>query len=219
MKEWPVLLAGDERAGLDELGRLFDQGQEFWPITASDPETARQQSMDHHPAAGVFFCTDQDQVKIWQGLFQNFFAGVYIVPDPPDSDTSGLFPAIYLPPPIRLDQLGQVLRSAIDQAKTHYIENKQIGPYQLCGKVLKAIKPADSVQLTDTELGIISYLLLANGKKVLREDILRGVWGYGGTVSTHTLETHIYRLRRKISATPTAIQQDDGGYRLNMRSI
>ena len=215
MKEWPVLLAGDERAGLDELGRLFDQGQEFWPLRASDPDTARQLCADHHPAAGVFFCTDSPRLTIWQGLFQDVFAGVYIAPDPPLSQASGVFSGLYLSPPVRLDQLGQIVRTAIDQAKAHYIENNMIGPYQLSGKILKTTKAAESVQLTDKELGIISYLLLANGKKVLREDILRGVWGYDGAVSTHTLETHIYRLRRKMTETPAAIQQEDGGYRLN----
>ena len=62
----------------------------------------------------------------------------------------------------------------------------------------------EPVRLTDKETDILLYLLKAEGAGVLREDLLRQVWGYSPEAQTHTLETHIYRLRQKIEPDPAA---------------
>ena len=61
------------------------------------------------------------------------------------------------------------------------------------------------------------YCAEQGGKSVSRETLLGEVWGYNAGVNTHTLETHIYRLRQKIErdpATATLLVTAEGGYRL-----
>lgn len=62
----------------------------------------------------------------------------------------------------------------------------------------------ESVRLTDKETDILFYLFDAGGQPVSRDDLLRHVWGYAPDAQTHTLETHIYRLRQKIEPEPSA---------------
>jgi DNA-binding response OmpR family regulator len=73
------------------------------------------------------------------------------------------------------------------------------------------------VRLTDKEAHILRYLYRAGSKPVSREELLAEVWGYNAQVSTHTLETHMYRLRQKIEPNPAKarlIVTELGGYRL-----
>jgi DNA-binding response OmpR family regulator len=73
------------------------------------------------------------------------------------------------------------------------------------------------VRLTEKEAAILKYLYRAGEKPVARETLLNEVWGYNAGVTTHTLETHIYRLRQKIERDPSQaslLVTDKGGYRL-----
>lgn len=72
------------------------------------------------------------------------------------------------------------------------------------------------IRLTDKETAILRYLHRAQ-RVVSREELLSDVWGYNAGVTTHTLETHVYRLRQKIEAEPTnarLLLTEAGGYRL-----
>jgi DNA-binding response OmpR family regulator len=73
------------------------------------------------------------------------------------------------------------------------------------------------VRLTEKETAILKYLYRANEKVVNRETLLHEVWGYNSGVTTHTLETHIYRLRQKIEREPANAEllvTEAGGYKL-----
>ena len=73
------------------------------------------------------------------------------------------------------------------------------------------------LRLTEKEAAILRFLHRAERQSVVRETLLREVWGYNASVTTHTLETHIYRLRQKIEENPTEAQllvTDGGGYKL-----
>ncbi len=94
----------------------------------------------------------------------------------------------------------------------------QIGPYSFrpAGKILLDPK-GKKVRLTEKETNILKYLYRAGAKPVSREELLTEVWGYNAGVTTHTLETHIYRLRQKIEPEPgqaRLLLTDAGGYRL-----
>jgi DNA-binding response OmpR family regulator len=77
---------------------------------------------------------------------------------------------------------------------------------------------AKKIRLTDKETNILKYLYRAGGKVISREELLTEVWGYNAGVTTHTLETHVYRLRQKIEPDPTGpkiLITEAGGYRLS----
>lgn len=72
-------------------------------------------------------------------------------------------------------------------------------------------------RLTEKESAVLKYLHRATGTLVTREDLLADVWGYNITAATHTVETHVYRLRLKIEPradSPRILLHDRGGYRL-----
>jgi DNA-binding response OmpR family regulator len=73
------------------------------------------------------------------------------------------------------------------------------------------------IWLTEKETSILKYLYWAGDRVVSRETLLRDVWGYNAGVTTHTLETHVYRLRQKIETDPTNpefLMTEGGGYKL-----
>ena len=93
-----------------------------------------------------------------------------------------------------------------------------IGPYEFRPAQKLLLDAAKKkVRLTEKETNILKYLYRAGGKPVAREELLTEVWGYNAGVTTHTLETHIYRLRQKIepdAATARLLLTEAGGYRL-----
>jgi len=70
------------------------------------------------------------------------------------------------------------------------------------------------ITLTEKEVEILVILSKQNGQAISRDDLLHAVWNYAEGVETHTLETHIYRLRQKIEKSPSEpeilITQNDG---------
>ncbi len=92
----------------------------------------------------------------------------------------------------------------------------RIGPYTFHPSAKLLQEGARKVRLTEKETNILKFLH-ANAGTVPRDILLHEVWGYGPAVATHTLETHIYRLRKKIEQDPAKAQillTEGGGYRL-----
>jgi DNA-binding response OmpR family regulator len=95
-----------------------------------------------------------------------------------------------------------------------------IGPYrfQPAEKTLTNAANDTQIRLTEKEAAILQYLYRVGRQTVTRERLLDEVWGYQAGVTTHTLETHVYRLRQKIEPDPQQVQllvTEPGGYRLN----
>ena len=85
----------------------------------------------------------------------------------------------------------------------------------------KTLRPEDgktpTLRLTDKEGQILKYLYLHSDRLIDRDELLGEVWGYTAGVTTHTLETHVYRLRQKLEEHPshaTILVTEPGGYRL-----
>jgi DNA-binding response OmpR family regulator len=93
----------------------------------------------------------------------------------------------------------------------------RIGPYTFRPSAKLLLDPkGKKIRLTEKETNILKHLH-RSGSTVARETLLHEVWGYNPAVTTHTLETHIYRLRQKIESNPGVAQilvTESGGYRL-----
>ena len=94
-----------------------------------------------------------------------------------------------------------------------------IGPYSFrpSGKLLVNEQTSRKIRLTEKETAILRYLYRAGRRPISREILLQEVWGYNSGVTTHTLETHIYRLRQKVerdASNPSILVTEAGGYKL-----
>ncbi|OUI95816.1 transcriptional regulator [Acetobacter indonesiensis] len=126
----------------------------------------------------------------------------------------------YVAKPFRIAELLARLR-----AQLRLFENSEdavftIGPYTFrpSAKLLQEPQKNRRIRLTEKETAILKFLYRAGTRPVPRQVLLNEVWGYNAAVTTHTLETHIYRLRQKIEPDPanaSLLITEGGGYRLN----
>ncbi len=132
---------------------------------------------------------------------------------------AGLDNQSILPVPIRLGAFIDVIL----QRPSVQIPGRSftLGPWLVsadCGTLTNSGK-GTIVRLTEKERDILMKLRRKMGGVVDRQELLNDIWGYGRGIETHTLETHIYRLRRKIEqdpAKPHWIITEDAGYRLEL---
>jgi DNA-binding response OmpR family regulator len=99
-----------------------------------------------------------------------------------------------------------------------------IGPYTFrpAARLLQEPRRNRRIRLTAKEAAILKFLYRTGDRPAARHQLLNEVWGYNASVSTHTLETHIYRLRQKIEADPAnprLLVTGDGGYGLDLRTL
>ena len=125
----------------------------------------------------------------------------------------------YVTKPFRLSVLLARLRAHLRQSDHSDAAVFMIGPYTFRPgvKLLTDQSGRKKVRLTEKETAILKYLYRAGERAIGRETLLGEVWGYNAGVTTHTLETHVYRLRQKIERDPARAEilvTEPGGYRL-----
>jgi DNA-binding response OmpR family regulator len=125
----------------------------------------------------------------------------------------------YLVKPFRAAVLLANIRALLRQHELSDDATFTIGPYRFrpATKLLVDHTHRRKVLLTEREAAIVKFLYRMGDRPVARATLLDEVWGYNARVETHTLETHIYRLRQKIELTPrqpTLLLTEEGGYRL-----
>jgi DNA-binding response OmpR family regulator len=124
----------------------------------------------------------------------------------------------YVTKPFRFAVLLARIRAQLRQHEASEDAVFTIGPYTFRPSSKLLLNPKGSkVRLTEKETSILRYLYRAGEQPVPRETLLQEVWGYNSGVTTHTLETHIYRLRQKIeqdAAVPVILVTEARGYKL-----
>lgn len=125
----------------------------------------------------------------------------------------------YIAKPFRLGVLLARLRAQLRQFEQSEDAVFTIGPYSFrpSGKIMIDEAQDKKVRLTEKETAILKYLYRVGDKVIGRDTLLGEVWGYNAGVTTHTLETHVYRLRQKIEPDPSnaaILVTEPGGYRL-----
>ncbi|MCD1634120.1 response regulator transcription factor [Martelella sp. FLE1502] len=124
----------------------------------------------------------------------------------------------YVTKPFRFAVLLARIRAQLRQHEQSEDATFNVGPYVFKpGQKLFHTADGQKIRLTEKEASIIRYLYRAGQKVVTRDMLLEEVWGYNSGVTTHTLETHVYRLRQKIEEDPSnarILVTENGGYKL-----
>ncbi|MEM8917067.1 MAG: response regulator transcription factor [Pseudomonadota bacterium] len=221
-----VLLVDDDEALRSALAEQLQLHEEFLTSEAVDAEGALQAVNDAY-----FDCIvldvglpDMDGRDLCRLMRRNGVRSPIIMLTGVDSDADtilGLESGAndYITKPFRLGVLLARLRAQLRQFEQSEDAVFTIGPYSFrpSGKILIDEAQNKKVRLTEKETAILKYLYRVGDKVVGRDTLLGEVWGYNAGVTTHTLETHVYRLRQKIEPDPSnaaILVTEPGGYRL-----
>ncbi|MCH7693934.1 MAG: response regulator transcription factor [Proteobacteria bacterium] len=221
-----VLLVDDDATLLQMLGEQLQLHEEFTTIgTKTGAEALELAKADHFDVIILDVgLPDMDGREVCRLMRRNGVTSPIIMLTGADTDSDtilGLDSGAndYVTKPFRLGVLLARLRAHIRQHERSDDAVFTIGPYtfQPGAKLLVDNTDKRKIRLTDKEAAILKYLYRAGDRVVGREVLLDEVWGYNAGVTTHTLETHVYRLRQKIERDPSNAQMlvtEPGGYRL-----
>jgi DNA-binding response OmpR family regulator len=220
-----ILIADDDddlRGALAEQLALYD---EFDTLQAINAQGAIDRSRQDQPDlvlmdVGLPDMDGRDAVKLLRdGGFKNPI--IMLTGHDGEADTVlGLEAGAndYVTKPFRFAVLLARMRAHLRQHETSDEASFRIGPYTFQpGSKQLATDGGGKLRLTEKETAILRFLYRAGRAVVSRDVLLKEVWGYNAAVTTHTLETHIYRLRQKIETDPTKAQllvTEAGGYKL-----
>ena len=220
-----ILIVDDDADLRQALSEQLALHPEFEVAEAVDAAAARQSAADEPPDIVIMDVglPDLDGREAVRQLRADGFRRPIIMLTAHDSDADtvlGLESGAndYVSKPFRFAVLLARIRLQLRQHDASEDAEFQIGRYTFrpASKNLvdgKGIK----LRLTEKEAAILRFLHRAQRQSVPRETLLRDVWGYNANVTTHTLETHIYRLRQKIEDDPAEARllvTDGGGYKL-----
>ena len=231
--ERPILIVDDDPSLRETLAEQLSVDGEFRAVEAgSVAEAERQLSSDENRFDAVIL-----DVRLPDGDGRDYCAAlrrgglkvpiIMLTGSDEESDiVRGLDSGAndYIAKPFRLAELLARLR-----AQLRIFENSEdavfsIGPYTFrpAAKLLQEPARNRRIRLTEKEAAILKFLYRAGTRPVARQILLNEVWGYNAAVTTHTLETHIYRLRQKIEPDPSnarLLVTEGGGYRLDPAGV
>jgi DNA-binding response OmpR family regulator len=220
-----LLLVDDEDVLRETLAEQLVQYAEFEVIQAADGGSALAAAKADRVDLAVMDVglPDMDGRDAVKQMRRNGFKSPIIMLTAQGSDVDtvlGLEAGAndYVIKPFRFAVLLARIRAHLRQHEASEDAIFQIGPYTFHpGSKLLVSAKGSKLKLTEKETAILRFLYRAGRKAVPRDVLLQEVWGYNATVTTHTLETHIYRLRQKIEpdkGRATILMTDPGGYRL-----
>lgn len=221
-----VLLVDDDRMLLDMLREQLEQDQQFAVTLSETANDALQSCRSEHFDALILDVglPDMDGRELCKILRNEGIKSPIIMLTAADTDAdtvAGLNAGAndYVVKPFRLSVLIARLHAHIRQHERSDDAVFSIGPYVFkpSSRLLLDQSSRRKIRLTDKETAILKYLYRSGDRVVSREVLLDEVWGYNAGVTTHTLETHVYRLRQKMEPDPSAARilvTEAGGYRL-----
>ncbi len=220
-----LLVVDDDRdlrdALCEQLG-FYDEFEVAAAGTASEGmERARGERVDL--AIMDVGLPDMDGREAVRAMRRNGFRGpiIMLTGQGSDADTVlGLESGAndYVVKPFKFAVLLARIRAQLRQHEASEDAIFRIGPYTFRpGAKILVNEKGSKLKLTEKETAILRYLYRAGKRPISRDELLQDVWGYNSEVTTHTLETHIYRLRQKVehdAANPSILVTEAGGYKL-----
>jgi DNA-binding response OmpR family regulator len=221
-----VLLVDDDEALCGALGEQLDLHEEFSTNMAATGAQGLESAKTGHYEIVLLDVglPDMDGRDVCRLMRCNGVKSPIIMLTGQDSDSNTILDLDagandYITKPFKIAILLARMRAHLRQHEKSDGAVFTIGPYSFrpSAKILIDENRNRKVRLTEKEAAILQYLHLTGDRMVKRETLLGEVWGYNAGVATHTLETHVYRLRQKIEMDPskaTILVTDPGGYRL-----
>lgn len=220
-----ILVIDDDDILRDTLRDQFSLHEEFKVFDAATATTGIKAAKAEHADLIILDVNlpDMDGREACKILRRNGYKGpvILLTAQNSDSDTIlGLDSGAndYITKPFRFGVLLARIRAHLRQHEHSEDAIFKIGPYTFKASAKMLVRDdAKKIRLTEKEAAIIKFLLRAGDKVISRDVLLHDVWGYNAGVTTHTLETHIYRLRQKIERDPSHAEilvTEEGGYKL-----
>ncbi|NWG70531.1 MAG: response regulator transcription factor [Parvularculaceae bacterium] len=221
-----ILLVDDDALLCETLKEQFALHQEFALDCLNDAHAAIERVKEEAHTDLVLLdvgLPDMDGREACQVMRKNGFKSPIIMLTGADTDADqvlGLNSGAndYVTKPFKFAVLLARLRAHLRSHEQSEDAVFKIGPYEFRPSVKMLVTESDKkIRLTEKETSILKYLYRAGGKPITRDVLLDEVWGYNSGVTTHTLETHVYRLRQKIEPDPanaSILVTEGGGYRL-----
>ena len=220
-----ILVVDDDEDLRDSLAQQLALHEEFETEIAGDAREAMDKLKNQRVDLVLLDIglPDMDGREACKLMRKNGFKGPIIMLTAQDTDSDmilGLESGAndYVTKPFRIAVLLARIRAQLRQHEQSEDAVFTIGPYTFkpASKVLLD-HDGRKIRLTEKETSILKYLYRAGESVITRDVLLHEVWGYNAGVTTHTLETHIYRLRQKIEQDPSNAEllvTEAGGYKL-----
>jgi DNA-binding response OmpR family regulator len=229
----PILIVEDEHALRQALAEQFSEDGLYQPFEAATLKEAAQ----YLGAADARFDSIILDINMPDGDGRDFCAQMRrqghrmpIIMLTGNTDEEDIVQGLnsgandYISKPFRASELLARVQAQLRAFDTSEDAVFTIGPYTFrpSAKLLLTSDRKQRIRLTTKEVAILKFLYRTGGEVVSRQVLLNEVWGYNAGVTTHTLETHIYRLRQKIETDPNnckLLLTAPGGYRLNAAPV
>lgn len=220
-----LLICDDDASLRETLTEQLDLHEEFAVLSAVDGQGAINRVAEDRIDLAVMDVglPDMDGREAVRAMRRNGYRGPVIMltaQDSEDDTVEGLEAGAndYVTKPFKFAVLLARIRAHLRSHEASEDAVFQIGPYTFRpGAKLLVGDRGSKLKLTEKETAILRFLYRAGREVVGRDTLLAEVWGYNAQVTTHTLETHIYRLRQKIEPNPALaaiLVTEGGGYKL-----
>jgi len=223
----PILIIEDDETLLDMLGEYLEETQEFAVTKVTSIEAAERHLADENAHFDALILDiglpDGDGRDYCARLRRQGHSMAIVMLTGATEETDvvrGLDSGAcdYIAKPFRAHELLARLHAQLRNFDRSEEAVFPVGPYTFrpAKKLLQDAAKNRRIRLTDKETAVLKFLYRSE-TAVNRQILMHEVWGYNSAVTTHTLETHIYRLRQKIEAdpaNPSLLVTEGGGYRL-----